>query len=98
MSTTSVTIPKDSSASVTFRLSEPIVCKQQKGAECAVVIRVDNPAADRIALSPCVVKWTNADWHQPRVLKGFCPGVLLFICSSIVCSECSGELHERCCS
>jgi hypothetical protein len=66
---TSITMRKDDSAVVTFRLSEPILCPPDLQSECAVVIELENQATDRIAIDNCHIKWTQQEWFKTRTLR-----------------------------
>jgi hypothetical protein len=60
---------KDSSRTVTFRLTEPILCAADVRSECVVVVELVNPDPTKLALDNCIVKWTQNEWHQQRDLK-----------------------------
>jgi hypothetical protein len=64
-----ITLKKGRSETVTFSLSQPIICPPDVGTECAVVIELTNPNEKKVALDNCIIKWTAEEWHQKRYLK-----------------------------
>ncbi|EGD72656.1 hypothetical protein PTSG_04390 [Salpingoeca rosetta] len=64
---TSLTVSEGFYEVITFTLDEPIICTTQDG-ECAVVIEVQNPHPNQVAIDNCIIKWDWQDWHQPRTL------------------------------
>eukprot|EP00045_Choanoeca_perplexa_P016906 m.235077 g.235077 ORF g.235077 m.235077 type:complete len:1764 (+) comp17396_c0_seq1:73-5364(+) len=70
ISQTAFTMNPDNSASVTFRLSEPIVCPSElTTTECAVVIELTNNAKQRLTVDNCWVKWEADEWAETRTIR-----------------------------
>jgi len=54
---------------VHFHLEEPIICPQDSDEACIVVVNISNSHPEWVAVNPCMLVWTAAEWHQTKTVK-----------------------------
>lgn len=64
-----LTLAEGFKTNIQFTLSQPIVCDASTSRECAVVVLLTNQDPKIVSVSPCMVKWTTADWFQTRTVR-----------------------------
>ncbi len=64
-----LTLAEGFKTTLQFSLDQPIVCDVNISRECAVTVLLTNQDPKIVAIDPCLVKWTSADWFQKRTVK-----------------------------